>query len=160
MKTLLIAMMMCCALSAQAQFRTQGAEQSSAASSLVHPAPTIGNFLGLLNPENFSMRHSLSYSYLSSGGTGLSLASYTNSMFYKIADPMNLRFDVTVQGSPNASPYQSALNGLFLSRAELNYRPWENFFIKVQYQRIPTTAYGYFNPWYDPYHTSGLLGDE
>ncbi len=128
-----------------AQFKSQD-EQTSASQLLVRPTPSIGNFLGLFNPDNFTMRHNLSYSYISSGGQGLSVASYTNSMFYKIADPLNVRADLTVQGTP-MTPYQSALNGFFLSRAELNYRPWENMFIKVEYNRLPLNYLGYYNPW-------------
>jgi hypothetical protein len=160
MKMLMIVVMLCCPLVVSAQFKSQ-ADQPSAAQSLVRPGPSISNFLGLLNPENFAMRHNLSYSYLSSDGAGLSVASYTNSMFYKIADPLNVRFDLTLKGSPfgASTPYQSTLNGLFLNRAELNYRPWEKFFIKVQYQHLPANYFGYYNPWYNPF-SSNRLGDE
>ncbi|MBI1806686.1 MAG: hypothetical protein HYR76_06500 [Ignavibacteria bacterium] len=164
MKSSLIVLVavLCMSATAIGQFKSQ-AEQPSAAQSLVRPSPTISSFLGLLNMDNFTMRHNFSVGYISSGGDGLSLASYTNSMFYKISDPLNVRFDLTLQGSPfgqNVSPYHSALNGLFLSRAELNYRPWENFFIKVEYQRRPGTFYGLYNPWYNPYSSSNFWGDE
>jgi len=133
-----------------AQFKSQG-EQPSVAQSLTHPT-SINNFLGLLNSDNFMMRHSFSLSYLSSGGTGLSIASYTNSMFYKISDPLNVRFDVTMQGSPyGPSAYQNALSGVFLSRAELNYKPWENFLIKFEYNHLPMNYYGWNSPWNSPY---------
>ena len=127
-----------------AQFKSQTENQPSPSQALVHPAPSIGNFLGLLNPENFNMRHSLSFSYLSSGNVGLSLASYTNSMFYKISDPLNVRFDVTLQGSPFGNYggiQQNELSRLYLSRAELNYRPSENMFIRLQFNQIPLGTY-------------------
>lgn len=158
---LLMVIMLACSLTVNAQFKSDVENQPSAAQSLVRSAPSISNFLGLLNSENFTMRHTLSYNYLSSGGEGLSVASYTNSMFYKIADPLNVRFDLTVQGTPfgATTPYQSALNGLFLNRAELNYRPWDNFFVKVEYQRLPVNYFGYDNPWYNPYSSFNSLGD-
>ncbi len=137
-----------------AQFKTQS-EQPTAVPSIVRAAPDMGSLLGFINPENFSMHHSFSVGYLSGGGTGLSMASYTNSMFYKIADPLNVRMDLTLQGSPfgASTPYQSALNGVFLSRAELNYHPWQNFFISVQYNHRP--GYGYYNGYYDPWYGPG-----
>jgi len=140
------------------QYKSQVEQQPSASQSLVHPTTSISSFLGLLNPENFMMRHNFSLSYLSSGGTGLSLASYTNSMFYRISDPLNLRFDITLQGSPfgqYGSARQNELSKVYLSRAELNYRPWENFFVKVQYHQLPLSYYGFY-----PYSNSILSGDE
>src|SRR5713101_1195880 len=65
---------------ASSQFKSQVENQPSVSQSLVHPNTSINSFLGILNPENFMMRHSFSLSYLSAGGAGLSLASYTNSM--------------------------------------------------------------------------------
>jgi hypothetical protein len=130
-----------------AQFKSQGTEPS-VSQSLVRPTTSINSFLGLLDPNNFMMRHNFSLSYLSSGGTGLSIASYTNSMFYKISDPLNVRFDVTLQGSPfGQSAYQNTMSGVFLSRAELNYKPWENFLIKFEYNHLPMNYYGWNNPW-------------
>ncbi|MBA4311465.1 MAG: hypothetical protein C0417_02430 [Chlorobiaceae bacterium] len=137
-----------------AQFKSQS-EQTSVASSLVKPMSGVGSLLGLINPDNLFMRHSLSLNYMSMGNMGVSVASYTNSLFYKISDPLNVRFDVTLQGSPfGQTQFQNSLNGVFLSRAELNYRPWENFFVKFEYNRMPMNYYGRFNPWYSPYSNS------
>jgi hypothetical protein len=98
------------------------------------------------------MRHTLAYNYMSAGGSGLSMASYTNSMFYKIADPLNVRFDVTLQGSPfgsTAGMDRNALNKIYISRAEMNYRPWENVYLQFQYREMPYSPYrNYFDPWY------------
>ena len=135
------------------QFKSQENEQPSPAQYLVHPATSINSFFGLFNPDNFMMRHDFSFSYLSTGGNGLSLASYTNSMFYKIADPLNVRVDLTLQGSPfgqYGSAQQSDLSKLYLSRAELNYRPSENFLVKVQYNQLPLSYWGSY-PGYSPY---------
>jgi hypothetical protein len=147
-----------CTMSTFGQFKSQAEQQPSASQSLVHPTTSISSFLGLLNPENFMMRHNFSFSYLSTGGTGLSLASYTNSMFYRISDPLNVRFDITLQGSPfgqYTSANQNDLSRLYLSRAELNYRPWENFSIKMQYNQLPVGYYGSY-----PYSTSIFSGDK
>ncbi|HUL43144.1 MAG TPA: hypothetical protein VLY03_02190 [Bacteroidota bacterium] len=161
MKKLLLILMVCGVSVGNAQFKSQLDEQTSASQSLVHPAPTISSLLGFFNPANFSMRQNLSYSYISAGGSGLSVASYTNSMFYKIADPLNVRFDLTLQGTPfgASTPFQSALNGAFLSRAEVNYQPWKNVFLQLQYNRLPLTYWGMYNPWYDNFPANDAGGD-
>ena len=154
---LLIAMMT--VATARAQFKSQVDEQPSASQSLVHPRASISSFLGLLNPDNFMMRHNFSFSYLTGGGKGLSLASYTNSMFYKIADPLNVQFDVTLQGSPFGSygiAEKNNLSRLYLSRAQLNYKPADNFFIQLQYRELPF----YYLGSYRPYPLSTTPGDE
>ena len=149
-----------------AQLKSQD-ERVSAAESLIRPAPSISSFLGLLSSDNFMMRHNFSFSYLSSGGQDLSLASYTNSMFYRIADPLNLRVDLTLQGSPfgqYGSLGQNDFSRLFVSRAELNYRPTDNMFIKLQFSQRP---FGYRNDYYNgfysddafPYSTTTRAGD-
>jgi hypothetical protein len=159
MKQFLIIGMLCIFVTvSHAQLKSQDEQPVSAAQSLVHPTPSISSFLGILNPDNFMMRHNFSFSYLSSGGSGLSLASYTNSMFYKIADPLNVRFDLTLQGSPfgnyGALGDQGNLSKLYLSRAELNYRPADNMFVKLQFNQSPFNYYnGYYSPnsWADPW---------
>jgi hypothetical protein len=138
---------------ALAQFKSQADQPQNPTQGLFKPSQSIGSLLGLLNPDNFRMRHSFSFSYLSSGGTGLSLASYTNSMFYKIADPLNLHVDLTLQGSPfgdYGSLQQNDLSRLYVSRAELNYRPADNMYIQLQYRQLPFSYYDYYDRWYTP----------
>ncbi len=158
MKTIagVIFALLCVSVAADAQFKSQVTDEPSAAQSLVHPS-SINSFLGLLNPDNFMMRHNLSYSFMSFGGQSVSVASYTNSMFYKFSDPLNVQFDVTMQATPfgaSGSAFQNSLNGVFLSRAQLNYRPWENFAIRLEYDRLPAGYFGTYGHWYNP-----TLGD-
>jgi hypothetical protein len=145
------------ALSAQLKSRAQ--DDLSASRSLMHPSSGLSSFFGLLNAENFVMRHSVSMSYMTSGGQGISVADYTNSMFYKIADPLHLRFDVTLQGSPfgqTGGLSSSDLSGVFLSRAELNYHPSKEFNVSFQYRRLPFGGLG----WYDSPFSGQRWGDE
>lgn len=142
---------------ARAQFKSQVENQPSVAQSLVHPMTSINSFLGILNPANFSMRHSLSMSFISAGGIGMSMASYTNSMKYKIADPLDVRFDLTLQGSPfgsYGSLQQSDFSKLFVSRAQLDYRPLNNMFIRLEYNQLPPGGY-----YFDGYRSSLMYGD-
>jgi hypothetical protein len=43
------------------------------------------------------------------------------------------------------------LSKIFLSNAEVNYRPWDNFQIRLQYRQAPYGTYGYspmMNSWF------------
>jgi hypothetical protein len=82
-------------------------------------------------------------------------------MFYRIADPLDVRVDVTLQGSPfgpTAGMNRNDLSGIYLSRAELNYRPWDNVFFQVEYRELPYSAYLYRNP-FDPFYSGSPWGD-
>lgn len=151
MKTFVIALVAMLLMDpASAQLKSQQEGQPSVASSLIRPVPSISGFMRWFNPDNFRMRHSFSLQYMAGSGYGLSLATYTNTMFYQIADPLHVRFDVSLQGSPFGGygfGDQANFNRLFLSRAELNYQPWENFRVQLQYRQFP---FGYHG-WYSPY---------
>lgn len=142
---------------AHAQFKSEEQSHPSVVSSLIKPTTGLSGLLGWFNPENFQMHHSFSFQYMASGGYGLSLATYTNSMMYKLADPLDVRFDVSLQGSPFGTGQQGDLNKLLLSRAELNYRPWENVHVQLLFRQFP---YGSYSPFY--YYPSSIrnLGDE
>ncbi|MCZ7610674.1 MAG: hypothetical protein M5U17_10975 [Ignavibacterium sp.] len=104
--------------------------------------------LGFINPDNFSMKHSIGLSYSTIGGYGTSLATYTNSMFYKFADNMNLQLDASIITSPYSSlgkDFQNSIQGLYITSAAFNYKPWDDFSISVQYRAIP-------NYFYDSYY--------
>lgn len=146
-----------CPLSSEAQFKSQS-EQPGVSQSLIRPATSISSLLGLIDPNRFAMRHNFSLGYLSAGGSGQSMASYTNSMFYQISNPLNVRFDVTLMGSPFGGSGVSGANSfnkLLVSRAELNYRPWENFFVRFQYRQLPSADW-YSRQFAAPYY----WGDE
>ncbi len=116
--------------------------------------------LGLFNPENFSMKHSYSMSYSSFGGQGLALGIYTNSMSYKFNDQLNAKADISLVHSPFSSYSKGVtdkLNGIYLSKAELNYKPYDNFIIQLRYQQLP---YNYYNPfYYNSYGRESYLHD-
>jgi hypothetical protein len=145
-------------LQADAQFRGQEPGTPRVAGSMVQSreAPSLFSFF---NPENFNMSHSYSMSYMMMGGRGMAVGMYTNSMFYRISDPLDVRLDVSMAHSPYNS-FNNTMNdfsGVFISRAEVNYQPSENFRIQFQYRQIPYSGYGYgygspfYNPWYYRY---------
>lgn len=103
--------------------------------------------LGFFNPENFSMSHSYSMSYTTSGSNGLALGVYTNTMRYKLADNFNMQLDASLVHSPYSSfgkNYQDQISGIYLSSAQLNYQPWKDVNISVQYRNVPDGIYNGF----------------
>lgn len=120
--------------------------------------------LGFINPNNFTMNHSFNVSMMSTSYGNVSLTSYINTMNYRISDRFNLSADVKMQYSPFASSnlgpsyatsLQNNLNGIFLSRASLNYRLSDYSSINVEYRRIDESDY--YNNYYNPfYNNSGL----
>jgi hypothetical protein len=101
------------------------------------------------------MRHAISFSYATAGGEGLSLGTYTNSMMYQFTDNLDAQADLSISYSPynTFSKFGNARNDLssiYLSRAQVNYRPWENVTLMLQYRQMP--YYGlnrYGSPFYD-----------
>jgi hypothetical protein len=137
--------------SAFGQFKSQVEEQARVNDAMIHESSSF--LFGWFNPDRFHMNHSLSFSYQSFNGQGISLGTYTNSMRYDIADNFNAQADVSLSYSPyNSIPAfgKNDFSNIYLSRAELNYRPWENTMISVQYRNSPYGFYDpyYFNPWY------------
>jgi hypothetical protein len=135
--------------SMNAQFKDQGNTNDSPMNGITNNSSN--SFLGFLNTEDFSMHHSFGISYLSSGGQGLSLASYTNSMMYKFSDRMNVQLDASFVTSPYSSlgkEFQNSLQGIYISKAAFNYKPWDDVYISVQYRNYP-------NYFYNPYSRYG-----
>ena len=70
-------------------------------------------------------------------------------MMYRFSDDLDVRADVSLMASPYntlGKQYQNSLSGLFLNRAELNYRPWKNALFQIQYFQLPPNyfmGYGY-----------------
>jgi hypothetical protein len=104
--------------------------------------------LGFLNSSNFQMHHSYDVSYTTAGSNSLALTTYTNSMFYQFSKNLNVQLDASVVYSPYSSlgkNFQNNINGIYLSRAAINYQPWKDVFISVQYRNLPVTYYSPFS---------------
>lgn len=141
-----------------AQFRSKVEPKPTVSESLIRNDES-GFLFGWFDPSRLTMRHSFSMSYQTFGGRGLSLGTYTNSIFYKFSDPLDVQVDVSVMHSPFNSfgkGFQDRLNGIYLSRAQLNYRPSENVLFQIQYRQVPALywmnyGYGYWD--YDFSHS-------
>jgi len=134
----MVVMMVCVSAPLMAQFKQQVESRPSVSESLVRSGNS-GLLFGWFDPSRFSMHHSFSLSYMSAGGQGLSLGVYTNSLYYKISDPLDVQFDVSLQHSPYSSFGDTRdFSGVYLSRAQLNYRPAENMLLQIQYRQLPS----------------------
>ncbi|MDZ7340638.1 MAG: hypothetical protein ONB27_04730 [candidate division KSB1 bacterium] len=111
---------------------------------------------GLLDPARFSMSHSLSMSYFSIGGRGVSQNVYLNTMTYQIASPLLLKVQWGIQNFPYnslAKDHPAFQNGFFVSGAELSYKPSDKFEVRLEYNSLPaysTGMYRYHSP-FRPY---------
>lgn len=141
----------------RAQLKTQVEKDPSVAQEMFgQSSPSF--FFGWFNPEKFHMRQSFDMSVQSVGGRGLTLGTYTNSMSYEFSDKLNASADLSLSYSPN-NPFsnfgggKNDLSSLYLSRLQVNYKPWDNTLIQFQYHQLP---YGYamspfFDPWFQGY---------
>jgi len=146
MKKILIIIFLGFSLIGLAQFKNSGTETPNIMNGIVDQSASSGSLFGFLNPDNFHMSNSVEMSYQTFGGQGLALGVFTNSMFFKLASDLNFQTDISLVNSPYSSlgrDFQNSINGIYLSRAALNYQPYENLFITVEYNRLP----GGYNPY-------------
>lgn len=111
------------------------------------PSGFLANFL---NPNNFQMSHSINMSYSSFGNNGTALSSYTNSMMFKFSESLNLELDASAVVSPYSSfgeKYQKSINGIYLTRAQLNYKISDKSSLTIQFINPPPGSY--YNNFYN-----------
>ena len=150
-----LAMLLLIASQGNAQFKSQVENEPKVTDGMIQQeSPSL--FLGWFNPEKFHMQHSFSMSYAAAGGQGLSLSTYTNSMSYEFTDNLKASADVSMSYSPtnSFSSFAGAKNNLssfYLSRAQVDYKPWQNVLFQIQYRQMPF-GYYYGSPFFDPWY--------
>ncbi|MFC2133230.1 hypothetical protein ACFLTH_01315 [Bacteroidota bacterium] len=130
-----------------AQFKGEAEKPVNVRDGIINNSPS-SLLLGFINPDNLQINHSMSMSYTSFGNQGIALGVYTGSLMYKFNDKLDLQIDASVVNTPYSSygqEHADHINGVYLSRAQLNYRPSEDMHITIQFNRIP---YGYYRPYY------------
>ena len=163
MKKLSLVFIIIITTSVFAQYRDDGLNKPGVKEGIVDQSSSYA--FGFLNSENFQMRHSFSLSYSSFGGQGTSMGSYTNSMFYKLMSNLNVQMDVSLLFSPYSSfgkSFQDDINGIYISRAAINYYPFKDMQISIQYRNLP-----YYNPYFgsgsgfygNPFYGNSLGGE-
>ncbi len=112
--------------------------------------------LGFLNMKNLQMNNSFSMSYSSFGGQGLALGVFTNTLSYKFNNKLNFILQTSIVNSPYSSfssRFSKNLNGIYIRRAQLNYRPTDKTFISIQFSNDPTryVSPGFYGGYYNPF---------
>jgi hypothetical protein len=123
-----------------AQFRSQPELSTTVSQSLIRPDGG-GLLFGWFNPSRLTMHNSYTLSYTTSGSRGFSLGTLTSSFGYKISDPLSLRFDLSLMHSPYSTGmgdnFSKNISGVYLTNAELNYKPSNDILLKVQFRQFP-----------------------
>lgn len=98
----------------------------------------------LFDPSRLTWSQSLTFGYSGGSGFGGSSGLYTSSFGYRIADPLRLRVDV---GAQLTSGFRGMGQdpSIFLQGLTLDWQPFKNSFIRIQYQdyRSPLQGMGY-----------------
>jgi len=146
-------------LAAAGQFKSSVENKPGVSESILRPAGSDA-LLGIFDPSRLSMHHTFSLSYGAfGGGRGMSLGMYTNSMYYKIADPLDVQMDVSLMYSPSSSYLggaQKDFTGIYITRAQLNYRPSESTLLQVSFQQYPVSPWMMGSPYRSPFSNFGL----
>ena len=127
------------------QFRGQEPRPPSLSEQVGPVSPSL--LFGIIDPSRFSMSHTISMGYMSIGREGVGMSSYTNSIRYQVSDPLSVRADVAMMYSPFgslSSKLNNSFSGIFLERAQIDYRPTKDFGISLQFRQLPPQA----GPWY------------
>jgi len=152
------------AVTAFSQYRDNGFPTATVKDGIVDNSGT--SLFGFMNSDKFQMKHSYSLSYSSFGSNGLALGVYTNSIFFKFNEDLNMQVDASVVHSPYSTfgkDFQNNINGIYRSRASLNYRPWKDVQINLQYRSLPAyynNGYGnsFYNGFYNGYERNPFWG--
>ena len=135
MKKIIIILLAICSTSILGQFKNQSDNIPSIKDSFTQSSPS-SMFLGFLNSDNFRMSHSVDMSFSTFGGQSIMLGSYTGSMFYKLSDNLNIAVDASLVTSPYSSlgnEYSKSINGIYITRAQINYNISKDTRITLQY---------------------------
>ena len=124
----------------EAQLKSQLDEQPiDARNTMVNPETASAGFLGnLFAPNNFKMHHSYSMTVGSFGGQTSSLGMYTNTMLFKLSEPLMLRVNTGIAHQPFGGGNGVSSQGAKLMHgAELIYAPSQSFRMSIGYSNNP-----------------------
>jgi hypothetical protein len=163
MKKLIITIFILTASVLFSQYRDNG-NSPDIKSGILNRGGSSQSIFGFINPDNFSMNHTFDLSYSTLGGSnGMALGVYTNSMMYKFSERLNIQTDISVVNSPYntfGKDFSKQINGVYLSRAQLNFKASDNMNIMIEYNHNP---FGYYSPYYyggySPFYRCGFYDD-
>lgn len=127
-------------LSLLAQFKTQ-AKPVDFTDRLAMGQQNVG-LLGI-DMSRFSMSHAYSMSYMSMGGHGFTQGLYLNTMSYQFAFPLTVSLQLGMAHNPFEGNNTASIlqNGLFLSGAQIRYKPTEKTTIQLDFRQVPMQNY-------------------
>ncbi|MHB1687584.1 MAG: hypothetical protein ACYCVH_09430 [Ignavibacteriaceae bacterium] len=145
MKKIFVFLFVGLTMTAFAQFKDSGLPTADVKDGMFNN--NNNSLFGFLDSQNFQMKQSYSMSYSAFGGQGLALGVYTNNMSYQFSKNLNVELEASVVNAPYSTlgkSFQNSLNGIYLNRVALNYQPWKDVSISIQYSRLP---YNYYSPY-------------
>ena len=118
----------------------------------------LPKLLPLLNSDKFDMKHSYSMFY-SGGAMGGIKGMYSNTIFYRFSDKMDMRFQLNYLMQPGWLNSQNSRssnmnNGVLLPNFDFRYKPTKNTSLRFSYRS--TSPYLWGNPYYYNYSASPL----
>lgn len=108
-----------------------------------------GLFGSLFSPNRFHMSHSYGVTFFSGGGQSGSVGLYTNTMDFRLSNPLFLRVNTGVLHRPFGGPKNAPDDAQLVHGAELIYKPTKNFQLNVGYSSTP--LYGGYRPYESPF---------
>jgi len=94
----------------------------------------------LLNPSRFNMYQSYTFSYFSAGKQSGTFGLYTNTIEYKISEPLLVRIGLSYLHQPLSifrDRGSQDLKGVILPNFQLFYQPNKNFLLRIDYSSMP-----------------------
>ena len=103
-----------------------------------------GNF-SIFDPSKLTMKQSYSMSYYNGGSNSGSIGYYMNSLEYRFSGPLKIRVDLGYLHSPSnffSGGSSAANSGVFVPGVAIDWKPTENFNIRIDYRHVPVSNYG------------------
>jgi len=100
--------------------------------------------------SSFNMRHSYSLTYSSLGKNSFAIQAYTNTISFNLSDNLSFEMDASIVNMPYSTlgrNFQNYINGIYLTRAQLNYKISEKSNLQIQFNNKPFILYD--NYFYD-----------
>jgi len=93
----------------------------------------------LLDPSRLKMYQSYTFSYFSNSKQSGSFGLYTNTLEYRVSEPLLVRIGLGYLHQPLSVFRRGSqdLKGVILPNFQLFYQPNENFFLKIDFSSMP-----------------------
>ncbi|HVP36548.1 MAG TPA: hypothetical protein VMT04_06080 [Terriglobales bacterium] len=100
----------------------------------------------LLDPSRLKMNQSYTFSFFSSGKQSGTFGLYTNTLEYRISQPLLVRVGLAYLHQPLSmfNRGSQSLNGVFLPNFQLFYQPSKSFQLRIDVSSMP----GWYDYWY------------